>query len=262
MKLPETTRTLIAEKVKVFDLEHPLQLELNNATTKVLNQHRTHGYRGVTQVELESLFSTLTNFVRLKGNFVWDGMREIITDTHCEYYPELGADLRELLDTYLKPLIVSVERETERFRQRHGLAMYPQDEVDKTLHIVLPNLYSNANIFAEKHRNNMNKPDKSIAYPQNIITGSGNVIQQGSGHTASVHFNSEGLFKEMRKVIESQIEAGIKQTELLTAVDAMESSKGTPTFLSAYQSFMVAAANHVTVFAPFIAPLAKMLSGG
>ena len=244
----------------MFELEHPTELEFRHARQNVLNQRTRQGYIGVTLHELESLYLLLTNLVRLKGNFVWDNVREIITETHCEYYPELAVDLRELLDFHLKPLIEAVEFEMGKFRIENKLPPNHLDHLLGKLHIILPTLYAEANIFSVKHLHAMKKLNENSSYSSNNIIGTGNVIQLGSGNTAHVQFNSETLFKEMRKVIESQVEAGTKQTELLAAVQAMESSKGQSGFLGAYQNFMTAAANHVTVFAPFLPALTKLLS--
>jgi len=45
----------------------------------------------------------------------------------------------------------------------------------------------------------------------------------------------------------------------LERIDKLEQAQGTPGFLASYQAFMTAAANHMTVLAPFLPALAHLL---
>jgi hypothetical protein len=51
-----------------------------------------------------------------------------------------------------------------------------------------------------------------------------------------------------------------QRTLLLTQIDEMEASQGSPGFIARYQAFVQAAANHMTIVAPFIPALTQLLS--
>lgn len=67
------------------------------------------------------------------------------------------------------------------------------------------------------------------------------------------------VFDELREAIR-QITRDEDRVPLLARVDEMQETQGTPGFLAKYQAFMQQAANHATVIAPFIGPLAQLLS--
>ena len=91
------------------------------------------------------------------------------------------------------------------------------------------------------------------------------------GHNSRINLNStdnsanvssvsnDNTFVQMREAAES-IEDQAERQIILSRIAELEATKDSPKYLSAYQSFMAAAANHVTVFAPFFALLAGMLS--
>jgi len=66
------------------------------------------------------------------------------------------------------------------------------------------------------------------------------------------------VFQEIRR----QIEEGIRieeRTEILSRLDALEQAQGTPSFVTRYTEFIAAAANHMTLIAPFIPALTQLL---
>lgn len=64
------------------------------------------------------------------------------------------------------------------------------------------------------------------------------------------------LFSSLVKVIEEQLSGNLT---LINLVKEMERSQGKQDFTSAYQNFIAAAANHMTVFAPFLPALSQIL---
>ena len=50
-----------------------------------------------------------------------------------------------------------------------------------------------------------------------------------------------------------------ERQDLLLKVDALERAKGKKTFLTAYQAFVAAAANHMTLIGPFVPQLTGLL---
>jgi hypothetical protein len=73
--------------------------------------------------------------------------------------------------------------------------------------------------------------------------------------------SSDQLFVQLREAARS-IGDESERTKIVAAINEMESAKQSSGFLHSYQNFMASAANHVTVFAPFISALAQMLSKG
>lgn len=92
------------------------------------------------------------------------------------------------------------------------------------------------------------------------------------GHNARINVNSadnsvniasvsnDKTFVQMREVAQS-IQDESEREKILSRISELESSRGSSGFLPAYQSFMSAIADHITVFGPFIPVLAQMLSG-
>lgn len=77
----------------------------------------------------------------------------------------------------------------------------------------------------------------------------------------SVNASANSLFADMRKVILARVEVERERQPLLAAINTMEQTSGQPGFLRHYQDFMEAAANHMTILAPFLPALAKLLGG-
>jgi hypothetical protein len=72
------------------------------------------------------------------------------------------------------------------------------------------------------------------------VDNSTNVVHQGTP------------FSEIRKAIEEGIAEGIERTELLKTLAELEQAKDGRSALERYQSFISAAANHVTILAPYL----------
>ena len=79
--------------------------------------------------------------------------------------------------------------------------------------------------------------------------------------TNTVSMSKDRVFVELREQAQS-IADEAAQADILSRIDALESTQGTGGFLAAYQSFMAAASNHITVFGFLLPAVAQMLSGG
>jgi len=79
--------------------------------------------------------------------------------------------------------------------------------------------------------------------------------------TNSVSMSKDSVFVELREQAQSIADEAAR-ADILTRIDALESTQGTDAFLVAYQSFMAIASNHITVFGFLLPVLAQMLSGG
>lgn len=70
--------------------------------------------------------------------------------------------------------------------------------------------------------------------------------------------NADDVFKKLRGTIESAIAKGSKRREILNRLTALESARGTQSYVTKYQEFIQAAANHMTILAPFIPALTQL----
>lgn len=86
-------------------------------------------------------------------------------------------------------------------------------------------------------------------------------IQQGTHHsTQSVTvITSNDLFVQLENAVQQQIGDEELKSELLRLVSEMQAKKETADYIRPYQRFMTSAANHMTVFAPFLPALAELL---
>lgn len=74
-----------------------------------------------------------------------------------------------------------------------------------------------------------------------------------------VDVNPEQLFRKLRGALAQEVEDDDKRDLLLRRVSDMKNTHGTGGFLDAYKDFISAAADHMTVIAPFIPGLAQLL---
>lgn len=78
-----------------------------------------------------------------------------------------------------------------------------------------------------------------------------------STNIASV--SNDRLFAQMREEARS-ITDEAERKYIVARLDELQEARGSDGFLRAYQNFMASAADHMTVFAPFLPVLAQMLS--
>jgi hypothetical protein len=82
------------------------------------------------------------------------------------------------------------------------------------------------------------------------IDQSRNVVSSGDGN----------VFAQIADVLNRQISETDERTRLLALLETMENNSKKKEFLPSYQAFVAAAANHMTILAPFIPALTSMLS--
>jgi hypothetical protein len=75
----------------------------------------------------------------------------------------------------------------------------------------------------------------------------------------TVTISKERVFVDLREQAGS-IADDHARADILARIDALESTQGTGGFLAAYQAFMAAASDHITVFTFLLPALAQMLS--
>ena len=71
--------------------------------------------------------------------------------------------------------------------------------------------------------------------------------------------NEANVFEQARKAIESQVAQKAERKEILKRLDALEKAQGTRSFRARYDEFMIAAAAHTTVLAPYFPVFQELL---
>ncbi|MCH6256782.1 hypothetical protein MLD52_09510 [Puniceicoccaceae bacterium K14] len=122
---------------------------------------------------------------------------------------------------------------------------------DKTIHII-PQKIVELNLLIKK------KMSEKKNEPTITIKGNNNQINQNSNHNSINIDNTKNVFNEAREAI-AQIQQETERTELLNLLSEFEKSINTPESLGAYQRFINAAASHMAILSPFIAPFSALL---
>ena len=111
---------------------------------------------------------------------------------------------------------------------------------------------------AESPRSPRPAAEPQVVY--NLIGPNARVnIQSSDSSTNVVSVESAVLFDDLRETIrESSLDSTVEQ-QLIQNVEAMQSAVGTKKFAEHYGEFIAAAADHMTLVAPFLPALAQML---
>lgn len=96
-----------------------------------------------------------------------------------------------------------------------------------------------------------------IAY--NINNGSGKININSTDNSVNVSVTLSSEDEAMFDTIKSVAQTLDNEEKIVCAVDGMKAEVGKKGFLQKYNEFIQAAANHITVFAPFIPMLSKFL---
>jgi hypothetical protein len=93
------------------------------------------------------------------------------------------------------------------------------------------------------------------------VTGPNARLNFGSvdSSTNVVNVAPAELFTQLRLTIEEKVQAEQERDELLARLADLQSAQGTPTYLDRYQGFIAAAANHMTILAPFLPALTQLM---
>jgi hypothetical protein len=102
---------------------------------------------------------------------------------------------------------------------------------------------------------------QSIVYN---VTGANARLNIGSvdSSTNVVNVAPAELFTQLRRTIEEGVLVEQERNELLARLADLQSTQGTPSYLERYQSFIAAAANHITILAPFLPALTQFIEIG
>lgn len=87
----------------------------------------------------------------------------------------------------------------------------------------------------------------------------GSAIAVGNSGSPQMQVSVGPIFEQIRSAIEASDLAAGDKASLRAHVDEMASEQGTPGFMARYASFIAAAANHMTLVAPFVPALTALL---
>jgi len=129
-----------------------------------------------------------------------------------------------------------------------------------------PRFHSIPPNYQSKVRKNTAPPPPSprpVGVPQvvyNLIGPNARVnVQSSDSSTNVVNVESAALFDSLREEIENSSLDSTASRRLMQQVDSMESAVGTRMFAARYGEFVAAAADHMTVVAPFLPALTQLL---
>lgn len=119
----------------------------------------------------------------------------------------------------------------------------------------------------DAHYQSKVRRETAIARPQspshvvyNLIGPNSRVnIQSLDSSTNIVNVETSALFEALRGSLEKAIPDQALRQQLREAVDAMQAAAGTRSFSGRYKNFIALAADHVTVFGPFLPALTQLL---
>lgn len=196
------------------------------------------------------------------ANQAWSEMKRVLQEVCVQPYAALENDLLLIL----KPKLLLIKEVVTKNFQRHRSPHYTfQDQLPK-LEICLKQLESkfsnevaifSAGLEAKKLDKETNPMSSHITY--NLHGDNPRININSQDYSINVT-NSKIVFDEIRKTIESDIKDGNLKRSLQTKVTEMEESVGQKSFLQKYSEFIALAANHVTVFAPFLPALTQFLT--
>ena len=107
------------------------------------------------------------------------------------------------------------------------------------------------------HRDKDDKIDSSKITIINVgnITANNSMIALGSDINQS---NTEDVFKEIEKLLTSQVEDEILKKELLVLLQEMNNNKNKVTFTEKYNDFITKLGTYITIITPFLPQLVTL----
>jgi hypothetical protein len=113
-------------------------------------------------------------------------------------------------------------------------------------------------VIAERKR--LKRKEASAMNVVYQVSGYGRLNVNSTDNSVNlITVSQEEMFAKLRHAITTQVLAGEEQTSILGRLSALEAAQNSPSFAQRYAELISAAANHVTVLAPFLPALADMV---
>ena len=155
---------------------------------------------------------------------------------------------------------ISVERRTALFTQweEYGLDIIKQDLANGGFRFV-GGPPATRKLALEWVR--MKEAERAAVSPTISVSGHNSRVNIHSTDQSHNTVVTGGVFNELRQVIDDGVPNETQRVLLKRLIDDMEAAKDRKSFTGYYQALIASAADHMTIIAPFLTPLAGLLSG-
>lgn len=148
--------------------------------------------------------------------------------------------------------------EGHSYVQKLGIGAYMGSELDRAGSRALKEIH--ANIERRRLRKEHAAASQSVT---NVYHISGHNVRVNSNSTDNsvniVSVSQEEVFSTLKHEVVEKIQDSEERQEILSKLDVLQGAQGTKPFGERYTEFIGAAANHMTVIAPFIPALTELL---
>jgi len=254
--LPKAIIDLTESFIRAYDGDHPSSVQFRKIQQRVLWEENARGFGSATLVKIRD--GTIA-YVEGRMGSIWQRLKESVVAADIDWYPELASDLVQQMTIWNKGVFEGVERSMEMLCEHHKIKLI-YAPVDASLRTLKMQMKAEIDLFAAQHEAaTKRKKESAVQTVVYNLHGANPRINIGSNDFSINISNSEKIFTELRKAIESAIEDATLKKELLTKTAELESEVGKSGFLKKYTDFVALAANHMTVLGPFIPALTKLL---
>jgi len=256
--LPEQVLKLATPFVEAFDREHIIEVEFRNIWRKAAEKGVLGGRVPMSGTTLHVLGRDTVELLEMRTRFIWEQLKQAVAAADADWYDGLAADLVKQVEIWNTPVINRAKREIGQAARGETIAY--NSVFDSPLANMIAKLNAEIALFAANHKVTMKK--RKEAFMQNItynLNGPNPRVNINSTDLSINISNSEKIFAELRKAIESGIKDTELRAELLTKATDAERAVGTGDFLKKYSELIAHGANHMTVFGPFVPALTQLL---
>ncbi len=136
--------------------------------------------------------------------------------------------------------------------------IFTREQFAEQLRIACKVTRSSVIVLVERRRLKPKEPaGMSIVYQ---VSGYGRVNVNSTDNSVNViTVSQQEIFTKLRQEITTRVPAGEEQNNILSRVSALEAAQNSPSFAQRYADFIAAAANHMTLVAPFLPALTEMM---
>ncbi len=102
------------------------------------------------------------------------------------------------------------------------------------------------------------KPESSTPVTINVSGPNARLNLSSTDNSTNSYTTTSNVFQDMRIAVEQSVPGDDRQS-LIAKINSLEESLGKPAFGARYKEFIQSAANHISIFAPFLPALSALL---
>ena len=148
--LPQKINDLVDGFVRVYDLEHSITIELRKAHNRAAVLLQESGRKYSIDGLVLYLGKNLIVFLEARVKFLWDKLKQVVTSTEIQCYPELNADLKSKFASYYNPARQAAENYLEQMRQSANMPTDYTVETKATFNNILLKTNAEIDLFCEE----------------------------------------------------------------------------------------------------------------